>query len=91
MPLHPFATFDQIAALPILGGLHRLGGLDLVVRASRCGFDVDDHRVLDVDQVIEPVACSDQAEIPSGEVRYTLKRGNQGAIEHGTVAVGIVP
>ena len=42
---------------PSLGALdHRLGGLDLVVPASWGRFDVDDHRVLDVDQVIEPVA-----------------------------------
>ena len=46
-----------LQAEPSVGALdHRPSGLDLVVRARRCRLDVDDHRVLDVDQVIEPVA-----------------------------------
>ncbi len=40
-----------------LGALdHRLGGRHLVVGACRRCFHVDDHRVLDVDQIVEPVA-----------------------------------
>ncbi len=35
---------------------HRLGGFNLIIGARRRRFDIDDHCVLDIDQVIEPVA-----------------------------------
>ena len=35
---------------------HDLGRFDLIVRASGCSLDVDNHCVLDVDQVVEAVA-----------------------------------
>ena len=35
---------------------HCLCGLDLVIGARGCGFNVDDNRVLNVDKIIEPIA-----------------------------------
>jgi len=35
---------------------HRLGGRDLVVGAGRCRLHIDDYGLVDVDQIVEPVA-----------------------------------
>ena len=38
---------------------HGLRGNDLVIGSGRRGLHIDDHRVLNIDQVIEPVAQLD--------------------------------
>ena len=35
---------------------HRLGGFDLVIGARGGRLDIDDHCILDIDQVVEPIA-----------------------------------